>query len=116
MPNTWREWSSSARKMTADQPFIPVGEKRRPCMVSFGPLMDAVGDARFVLLGEASHGTHEFYRRRAAITQRLVEEKGFSAVVVTAGAPALRPRGGEVRSAGCTDADGCKVNASAGQN
>jgi erythromycin esterase-like protein len=41
-----------------------------------------VGGARFVLLGEASHGTHEFYRERAQITQRLIEEKGFNALAV----------------------------------
>jgi erythromycin esterase-like protein len=43
-------------------------------------LIEAAGGARFVLLGEASHGTHEFYRERARITRRLIEEKGFSAV------------------------------------
>ncbi len=48
----------------------------------YDALMDLIGDARFVLLGEASHGTHEFYRERARITQRLIEEKGFAAVVV----------------------------------
>jgi erythromycin esterase-like protein len=42
------------------------------------------GDARFVLLGEAYHGTREFYHERARITQRLVEEKGFTAVAVEA--------------------------------
>jgi len=41
------------------------------------PLMDRIGDARIVLLGEASHGTHEFYTWRAAITRRLIKEKGF---------------------------------------
>ncbi len=46
------------------------------------PLMERVGDARIVLLGEATHGTHEFYTWRAAITRRLVEEKGFSFVAV----------------------------------
>src|SRR3712207_1309911 len=50
-------------------------------------LLAAIGDARFVLLGEASHGTHEFYRARAAITRRLIEEKGFTAVVVEADWP-----------------------------
>ena len=39
--------------------------------------MDRIGEARFVLLGEASHGTHEFYRERAEITKRLIAEKGF---------------------------------------
>jgi erythromycin esterase-like protein len=45
-------------------------------------LLDLVGDRRIVLLGEASHGTHEFYRERARITQRLVEELGFNAVAI----------------------------------
>ena len=53
----------------------------------YDPLMDLIGDARFVLLGEASHGTHEFYRERARITQRLIEEKGFTAVAVEADWP-----------------------------
>ncbi|MDP9407268.1 MAG: erythromycin esterase family protein, partial [Actinomycetota bacterium] len=46
------------------------------------PLLDRVGDARIVMLGEASHGTHEYYRWRADATRRLVEEKGFSFVAV----------------------------------
>ncbi|MDO8179953.1 MAG: erythromycin esterase family protein [Undibacterium sp.] len=53
----------------------------------YDPLMDLIGDARFVLLGEASHGTHEFYRERALITQRLIAEKGFTAVAVEADWP-----------------------------
>jgi erythromycin esterase-like protein/predicted phosphoribosyltransferase len=50
-------------------------------------LFDLVGDARFVLLGEASHGTHEFYAARARMTQRLIEEKGFCAVAAEADWP-----------------------------
>ncbi|MDQ4120912.1 MAG: erythromycin esterase family protein [Acidobacteriota bacterium] len=50
----------------------------------YDPLMKMIGDARFVLLGEATHGTHEFYRERARITRRLIEEKGFDAVVLEA--------------------------------
>jgi erythromycin esterase-like protein len=50
----------------------------------YDPLMQMIGDARFVLLGEATHGTHEFYRERARITRRLIEEKGFDAVVLEA--------------------------------
>jgi erythromycin esterase-like protein len=49
--------------------------------------VEAVGEARFVLIGEASHGTHEFYRERAEITKRLIEEKGFDAVVAEADWP-----------------------------
>src|SRR2546426_9092712 len=45
-------------------------------------LLERIGDARFVLLGEATHGTHEFYRERAKITRRLIEDKGFSAVAI----------------------------------
>jgi len=41
-----------------------------------------VGDASVVLLGEASHGTHEFYRERAEITKRLISENGFTAVAI----------------------------------
>jgi len=53
----------------------------------YDALLDAIGDARLVLLGEATHGTHEFYRERAAITKRLIMEKGFAAVAVEADWP-----------------------------
>ncbi len=48
----------------------------------YAPLLDLVGDKRFVLLGEASHGTHEFYVERAKITQKLIIEKGFNAIAI----------------------------------
>src|SRR6266567_5202853 len=51
------------------------------------PLIDLAGDASFVLLGEASHGTHEFYSTRAEITKRLIQEKGFQAVAAEADWP-----------------------------
>lgn len=53
----------------------------------YTPLLEAIGQARFVLLGEASHGTAEFYRQRAEITRRLIREKGFNAVAVEADWP-----------------------------
>src|SRR6266480_3747290 len=53
----------------------------------YDPLLELIGQARFVLLGEASHGTHEFYRERAQITKRLITEKGFTAVAVEADWP-----------------------------
>jgi erythromycin esterase-like protein len=53
----------------------------------YDPLIEFIGNARFVLLGEASHGTHEFYREREQITKRLIEEKGFSGVAVEADFP-----------------------------
>src|SRR2546423_3936860 len=48
------------------------------------PLLDLVADAEVVLLGEASHGTHDFYYERAEITKRLIGERGFNAVAVEA--------------------------------
>jgi erythromycin esterase-like protein len=53
----------------------------------YDALLELAGGARFVLLGEASHGTHEFYRERAEITKRLITEKGFTAVAVEADWP-----------------------------
>lgn len=53
----------------------------------YDPLLDMISDAGFVLLGEASHGSHEFYAARAAITKRLIAEKGFNAVAVEADWP-----------------------------
>jgi len=46
------------------------------------PLLDRLAEARYVLLGEASHGTHEYYTWRAAISRRLIEEHGFSFIAV----------------------------------
>jgi erythromycin esterase-like protein len=53
----------------------------------YNALMDLVGNAGFVLIGEASHGTHEFYQQRAEITRRLIREKGFNCVGVEADWP-----------------------------
>lgn len=73
----------------------------------FGKFFDRFGDAQIVLLGEATHGTSEFYRARAAITRRLIEHHGFTVVAVEADWPdaaridsyvrdhAPRPRRGE---------------------
>ncbi|AYA37957.1 erythromycin esterase family protein [Hymenobacter oligotrophus] len=46
------------------------------------PLLEAIGDARVVLLGEASHGTHEYYTWRASLSKRLIQEKGFNFIAV----------------------------------
>ena len=54
---------------------------------AFGEMFDRFGDAKVVLLGEASHGTSEFYRARAAISRRLVERHGFNTVAVEADWP-----------------------------
>ncbi|HEV3469136.1 MAG TPA: erythromycin esterase family protein [Pyrinomonadaceae bacterium] len=79
--------------MSADELKLLAGvvrEAARPLAGGGGDydaLLELVGDARFVLLGEASHGTEEFYRARAEITERLVGERGFTAVAVEADWP-----------------------------
>jgi erythromycin esterase-like protein len=59
----------------------------RGSRADFDPLLDLTGDSVLVLLGEASHGTQEFYTARAEITKRLIREKGFQAVAVEADWP-----------------------------
>lgn len=49
---------------------------------SLEPLFRRIGDARIVMLGEASHGTHEYYTWRSFISKKLIEEKGFSCIAV----------------------------------
>lgn len=78
-----------------------------PDSPDFAEAFDRFGDARIVMLGEATHGTHEFYAARAAITKRLIERHGFTIVAVEGDWPdiariddyvrhsAPRPRKGE---------------------
>jgi erythromycin esterase-like protein len=60
----------------AAEPLPDIDDER------FGSFFDRFGDARVICLGEASHGTSEFYRARAAISQRLIERHGFNIVAV----------------------------------
>src|SRR5205814_5196587 len=53
----------------------------------YSTLIETIGNSQLVLIGEASHGTHEFYEARARITQRLIEEKAFTVVAVEADWP-----------------------------
>ncbi|TDD66750.1 erythromycin esterase family protein [Actinomadura rubrisoli] len=69
------------------------------------PLLERVGDARCVLLGEASHGTHEYYAWRAAMTRRLIAEHGFSFVAVEGDWPDCRRVGRSVTLAPGAPAD-----------
>jgi erythromycin esterase-like protein len=69
----------------------------------YDALLAGVGDARVVLLGEATHGTHEFYRERALITRRLIEEQHFTAVAVEADWPDAYRVNRFVRGAGIDD-------------
>lgn len=78
---------------TAKNKVTPVDTKERIALLKHSatplennadldPLMDCIGEAKYVLMGEASHGTHEYYTWRARITQRLIQEKGFSFIAV----------------------------------
>ncbi len=67
-------------------------------------LVDLAGSARFALIGEATHGTHEFYRVRAELTKRLIRERGLRAVALEADWPDARRVDRYVRGRG-TDAD-----------
>jgi erythromycin esterase-like protein len=68
-------------------------------------LMNLVGDARIVMIGEASHGTHEFYDMRARITQQLIEQKGFNAVAIEGNWTDAYPVNQFVHGAGAADAE-----------
>jgi protein-L-isoaspartate(D-aspartate) O-methyltransferase len=78
-----------------------IGESAEPLPgldhADFAHLIDRYVDRRVVLLGEASHGTSEFYRARAAITRRLIEEHGFTIVAVEADWPDAAVVDGHVR-------------------
>ena len=69
----------------------------------YAPLLSSIGDAQFVLLGECTHGTHEFYKHRAAITRLLVEKKGFSVVLVEGDWPSCHRVNRYVTGADSTD-------------
>jgi protein-L-isoaspartate(D-aspartate) O-methyltransferase len=75
----------------AESAALLIGECAEPLQeiedAALGALLDRIGDARVVLLGEATHGTSEFYRMRAAITRELILRRGFTAVAVEADWP-----------------------------
>jgi len=76
--------------MATQQPLEALRSARLPLTgagTDYDPIIDAARDADFVLIGEASHGTHEFYLERARITQRLIEQLRFDAVAVEADWP-----------------------------
>ncbi len=73
----WLAWSLASAICLADQPLTGAA-------ADYDRLLELTAGARVVLLGEATHGSREFYRERARITRRLVEEQGFRAVVLEA--------------------------------
>jgi hypothetical protein len=88
VPGTSRSTSDTAS--SRPDPIAILRRHARPLSGSrddFDELIEVLGSAKVVLLGEASHGTHEFYRDRALITKRLITEKHFNAIAVEADWP-----------------------------
>src|SRR5207244_12185363 len=73
------------------------------------PLLERIGDARFVLLGEASHGTSEYYTWRAELSRRLIVEKGFHFIAVEGDWPACESLDRYIRGQGDAAADAREV-------
>lgn len=75
-----------ADEITADETEIISAVKQSAFPLNskddLGPLFERIGDAQIVMLGEASHGTHEYYTWRANISKKLIEEKGFNFIAV----------------------------------
>ncbi len=67
----------STKSSKKPQTYFPLENEK-----NLDPLLERIGDAKYVLLGEASHGTHEYYTWRAQISKRLIKEKGFSFIAV----------------------------------
>jgi erythromycin esterase-like protein len=74
-------------KRSLDDEAAIVREIARPTADGYDALVKTAGQANCVLIGEASHGTHEFYATRAELTRRLIVEHGFRAVAVEADWP-----------------------------
>lgn len=79
-----QRYFNSENKIDFDEVVELLKNKSTPLENSsdLDPLMELIGDAKYVLIGEASHGTHEYYTWRAKITKRLIMEKNFSFVAV----------------------------------
>ena len=73
-------------KIIADEKEVVNSIKQREyppkSKVDLKPLLKGIGNARIVMLGEASHGTHEYYTWRSHISRKLIEEKGFNFIAV----------------------------------
>ena len=79
-----RQRAMMAEPAVSDELIASMKAHARPlhCIAGLDPLLTQIGAARFVLIGEASHGTADFYAWRSALTRRLIEEKGFQFVAV----------------------------------
>jgi protein-L-isoaspartate(D-aspartate) O-methyltransferase len=97
VPATKRGATLPDRIADAAEAFPDLGD------ADLAPLLERIGDRRLVLLGEASHGTSEFYRMRARITRELIEQRGFTIVAAEADWPDAARIDRWVRGAGHED-------------
>ena len=91
------DWQTRAPRVVRSSPAVSISlpglvAKHAEAFIrlqdaNLAPLLRRIGGARVVLIGEASHGTSEFYRMRARITRRLIEEKGFNIIAAEADWP-----------------------------
>jgi erythromycin esterase-like protein len=72
--------SASALRAAESVDLVDAAYPLSGASTDYDPLIDLIGNSTHVLLGEASHGTHEFYKARAEITKRLILEKGFNVI------------------------------------
>lgn len=84
VPGSWPARGTPGLPKLVREAAEPIDDIERG---SIDPLIDRIGDARLVLLGEATHGTSEFYRMRARITRELIGRRGFRFVAVEADWP-----------------------------
>src|SRR6266436_1458405 len=73
--------------LNRDAALVAERARRISSAADYDGLIERAGDAQFVLIGEASHGTHDFYATRAELTRRLIAQKGFRIVAVEADWP-----------------------------
>ncbi|HEV8217675.1 MAG TPA: erythromycin esterase family protein, partial [Gemmatimonadaceae bacterium] len=77
----WKPGNDRASAETLDT-YVRRAARPLSAPADLDPLLERIGEARFVLLGEASHGTSEFYTWRAELSKRLIVERGFSFIAV----------------------------------
>jgi erythromycin esterase-like protein len=77
-----RDYRKSNPNAGPDSAALRRAAHRLGSAADLDPLLEAIGDARYVLLGEATHGTSEFYAWRTEISRRLIQEKGFAFIAV----------------------------------
>src|SRR5919204_2059608 len=78
---------TTTRSLGSDAASVRKAARPIAAPADYDPLVEMAGTAQCVLIGEASHGTHEFYAARAELTRRLIAEKGFRAIALEADWP-----------------------------